>query len=60
MKKEADDLVTRVLQEAGITQTPAAVADAIRQSVLLLDHAVRSGMPDYAYSFQPMLHPIDE
>ena len=59
-QKEAEELFIRVLQQAGITQAPAAVADAIRQSVLLLDHAIRSGMPDYGHSFQPLLHPLDE
>jgi len=59
-QKEAEELFMRVLQQAGITQTPAAVADAMRQSVLLLDHAVRTGMPEYGHSFQPLLHPLDE
>ena len=27
---------------------------------MLLNHAIRSGMPDYAYAFQPLLHPLDE
>ncbi len=59
-QKEAEDLFARVLQQAGITQPPSPLADAMRQAVTLLDHAVRSGMPDYAHAFQPLLHPLDE
>lgn len=59
-KKEADDLFIRILQEAGITQPPSSIIEAMRQSVLLLDHAVRTGMPEYGHAFQPLLHPLDE
>jgi len=59
-KKEADDLFMRTLQEAGIDQPPPSVLDAMRQSVLLLDHAVRTGMPEYGHAFQPLLQPLDE
>ena len=41
-------------------QAPASVASDMRQAVSLLDHAVRSGMPNYGYAFQPLLHPLDE
>jgi len=59
-QKEADDLFVRVLQQAGIAQPPTPIADAMRQAVTLLDYAVRSGMPDYAHAFQPLLHPLDD
>jgi type III restriction enzyme len=59
-QKEAEDLFARVLQQAGIAEPPTPLADAMRQAVTLLDHAVRSGMPDYAHAFQPLLHPLDE
>ena len=62
-QKEAETVLARVLQEAGVTEVaklPPPVADAMRQAVLLLDHAVRSGMPSYAHAFQPLLHPLDE
>ncbi len=59
-KKEADDLFGRILQEAGITQPPLQVIDAMRQSVLLLNHAIHTGMPEYGHAFQPLLHPLDE
>lgn len=59
-QKEAEDLFARILQQAGIVQPPAAVAGAMRQAVMLLDYAVRSGMPDYGHVFQPLLHPLDE
>jgi type III restriction enzyme len=60
IQKEVDDLFLRVLQQAGIAQPSAPVADAMRQAVTLLDHAIRSGMPDYGHAFQPLLHPLDE
>lgn len=59
-QKEAENVLARVLQQAGITQPPAPVADPMRQAILLLDHAVRSAMPSYAHAFQPLLHPLDE
>jgi type III restriction enzyme len=59
-QKQADDLFARVLQQAGIAKAPAAVEGAMRQAVLLLDHAVRAGMPDYGHAFQPLLYPLDE
>jgi len=59
-RKEADDLFVRTLQKAGIEQLPPLVTDAMRQSVLLLDHAIRTGMPEYGHAFQPLLYPLDE
>lgn len=59
-QKQADDLFTRVLQQAGIPKAPPSVEGAMRQAVLLLDHAVRVGMPDYGHAFQPLLYPLDE
>jgi len=32
----------------------------MRQSVQLLDYAVRSKMPDYSHTFQPLLRPFDD
>jgi type III restriction enzyme len=59
-KKEADDLFMWVLQESGIHQPHLPVMEAMRQSVLLLDHVVRTGMPEFGHAFQPLLHPLDE
>jgi type III restriction enzyme len=59
-QKQADDLFARVLQQAGIPKVPAAVEGAMRQAVLLLDHAARAGMPEYGHAFQPLLYPLDE
>ncbi|MGB9670532.1 MAG: DEAD/DEAH box helicase family protein [Halothiobacillaceae bacterium] len=56
----SEALFQRVLQEAGIAQPPAEIADLMRQAVLLLDHAVRSRYPTYAPAFQPLLGPLDE
>ncbi|MBC7077453.1 MAG: restriction endonuclease subunit R, partial [Synergistales bacterium] len=59
-QSQAESLFARVLQEAGIAQPPAEIADLMRQAVLLLDHAVRSRHPTYAAAFQPLLGPLDE
>jgi len=59
-RSQADALFEQVLQEAGIAQPPAEIADLMRQAVLLLDHAVRSRHPTYAAAFQPLLGPLDE
>ncbi|BCW94666.1 MAG: type III restriction endonuclease subunit R [Fimbriimonadales bacterium] len=57
---ESEALVARVLREAGIDQPPPEVADAMRQSILLLDYAVRARMASFAHAFQPLLYPLDE
>lgn len=59
-KERAEDLFTKVLGQTGIKKVPAAVESAMRQAVYLLDHAVRSGMPDLGHVFQPLLAPLDE
>ncbi len=59
-QSQEEALFSRVLQEAGIVQPPAEVADVMRQSVLLLDHAVRSRHQTLAHAFQPLLGPLDE
>jgi hypothetical protein len=58
-QKQSEDLFISTLREAGIDQSPAPIEDAMRQAVLLLDHAVRSRMPGYGHAFQPLLHPLD-
>ncbi|MCS6919052.1 MAG: DEAD/DEAH box helicase family protein [Fimbriimonadales bacterium] len=57
---ETEKSVQLAFQRAGITQPPDAYADAMRQAVLLLDHAERSRMPTLAHAFQPLLGPLDE
>jgi type III restriction enzyme len=59
-QKEADDRLAATLRKAGLVKAPAAIEDTMRQSVQLLDHAVRSKMPDYSHAFQPLLRPLDE
>jgi len=59
-RARADDVFARTLKEAGVERAPEAIEPVLRQAVLLLDHAVRSGMPSYAHAFQPLLHPLDE
>ncbi len=59
-QSQAEALFNQVLQEAGIAQPPAEVADFMRQAVLLLDHAIRSRHPTLAPAFQPLLGPLDD
>lgn len=59
-QKEAEDLLARVLQQAGMAKAPEAVEDSMRQAVQLLDFGVRAGMPDYGNAFQPLLRPLDD
>jgi type III restriction enzyme len=60
VQSQEDQLFERVLQQAGIKTVASELADTMRQSVLLLDFAIRLGLPDYASAFQPLLHPLDE
>jgi len=59
-QSESEALFQCILQESGVAQPPAEIADLMRQAVLLLDHAVRSRHPTYAPAFQPLLGPLDE
>ncbi|HOJ34033.1 MAG TPA: DEAD/DEAH box helicase family protein [Candidatus Hydrogenedentes bacterium] len=59
-RSQAESLFEQVLQNAGIAQPPAELADIMRQAVLLLDYTVRSRQPIYAAAFQPLLGPLDE
>lgn len=59
-EKEAQDFFQRVLSESGITKAPADLEETMRQAAQLLDHAVRSKMPDYSHAFQPLLRPLDD
>ncbi|AEB10256.1 DEAD/DEAH box helicase [Desulfobacca acetoxidans] len=59
-QQEAEDRFTAVLQQAGMSSAPAALADSLRQAVHLLDYAVRAGMQDLSHAFQPLLRPLDE
>jgi len=57
---QSNALFQRVLQEAGISQPPSEIIDLMRQSVLLLDHTIRSRYPSYGAAFQLLLGPLDE
>lgn len=57
---QAETLIGRVLEEAGVSALPPAIEPSVRQAVQLLDHATRVGMPDYAHAFQPLLRPLDD
>ncbi|MCD6518988.1 MAG: DEAD/DEAH box helicase family protein, partial [Anaerolineae bacterium] len=59
-RDRAEETFRKTLQAAGVDQPPAEIEDLMRQAVLLLDYAVRSGQPDYAHAFQPLLRPLDE
>ncbi len=57
---QAEELFVRVMRQAGITNVPKSIEDVMRQSIQVLDHAVRSKMPDLAHAFQPLLRPLDD
>jgi type III restriction enzyme len=46
--------------QAGIKSLPKPVEEVMRQSIQVLDHAVRARMPDLAHAFQPLLRPLDD
>ncbi|MGQ9807196.1 MAG: DEAD/DEAH box helicase [Armatimonadota bacterium] len=58
-QSQEEALFARALEEAGIAQPPAEVADVMRQAISLLDHAVRTGQPAFGHAFQPLLAPLD-
>ncbi|MGB8951959.1 MAG: DEAD/DEAH box helicase family protein [Candidatus Aminicenantales bacterium] len=60
VRERAEALFVKTLGQAGIIKAPVAVESAMRQAAYLLDHAVRSGMPDLGHAFQPLLAPLDE
>jgi type III restriction enzyme len=57
---QAEELFVRIMQQAGITSVPKPVEDVMRQSIQVLDHAIRAKMPDLAHAFQPLLRPLDD
>lgn len=57
---QADQLFARIMRQAGIATVPKSVEDVMRQSIQVLDHAVRAKMPDLAHAFQPLLRPLDD
>jgi type III restriction enzyme len=59
-KKEADELFLAVLKKAGIPEAPSEIAERMRQSITLLDYAIRAKMPDLGSAFQPLLLPFDD
>ena len=60
VQSETENLVAGVYLRAGVESVPGEVDATLRQSITLLDHAVRSGMPDFGFAFQPLLQPLDE
>lgn len=58
--QRSEDIFSQKLREAGITTPPAEFTDLMRQSVNLLDHAIRQKMPTFAHAFQPLLAPLDK
>ncbi|MCK6559519.1 DEAD/DEAH box helicase family protein [candidate division KSB1 bacterium] len=59
-KKDAEDFFTQICQNAGVKALPEAIDGTIRQAVALLDHAIKTRMPDLAHAFQPMLRLYDD
>lgn len=59
-ERETAEVFERALRDAGVEDPPARLRDPMRQAVVVLDHAVRSKLPDYANGFQTLLRPLDE
>jgi type III restriction enzyme len=45
---------------SSIDQVPEDIHDSLRQSLLVLDHAEKTQMSDYAHAFQPLLSCLDD
>jgi len=59
-EKEAQDLFTKIVAESGISTVSKEIEEVMRQSVQVLDYAVRSNMRNYGHAFQPMIQPLDD
>jgi len=56
----ADPLFDRIMKISSIDQVPEDIHDSLRQSLLVLDHAEKTQMSDYAHAFQPLLSCLDD
>jgi type III restriction enzyme len=58
-QKASVEFFQKVCQEAGVASIPELDEDIMRQSVQLLDYAVRSNMRSFSHAFQPLLQSLD-
>jgi len=56
----ADPLFERIMKISSINQVPDDIHDSVRQALLILDHAEKTNLSDYAHSFQPLLYCLDD
>lgn len=56
----ADPLLKKVMRMSSIDNIPEDLYESVRQALLILDHAEKTNMRDYAHSFQPLLYCLDD
>ncbi len=56
----SDPLFEKIKKIASIDTVPEDIHENVRQALLILDHAERTGMKGYAHAFQPLLYNLDE
>ncbi len=60
VRQEIEDKYAEILLQVGIDKVPDSIEAIVKQSVQLLDHAIKAKMPDFGHAFQPLLRPFDE
>ncbi len=56
----ADPLLDKIMKISSINQIPEDIRGGIKQALLILDHAEKTKMSDYAHAFQPLLFDLDD
>lgn len=59
-KDLAEPLFDKLMQGSSIASIPENAKNTVRQSLLILDHAEKISMNEFAHAFQPLLMPLDE
>ncbi|GIV19493.1 MAG: type III restriction endonuclease subunit R [Armatimonadota bacterium] len=58
--EQQEEAVRTILKDAGVSTLPEDILQAVRQAAILLDHAVKTSLQDFAHAFQPLLRPLDD
>ncbi len=58
-RKETEDKYIEILRQVGLEKIAETIEPIVKQSVQLLDHAIKTKMPDFGHAFQPLLRPFD-
>jgi type III restriction enzyme len=56
----ADPLFNKIMKISLVNHVPEDIHDSVRQALLILDHAEKTNMSDYAHAFQPLLYCLDD